>query len=60
MEMHYKFDLKTQSAYGLRGVLLSLAILYVILGKMDWIAALVAGIGNFLVSGFYTDYARNC
>lgn len=57
--MHYKSDLKLQAVYGIFGFLLSLAILYVILGKMDWIPSLVAGAGNFLVSGFYTDYARH-
>ncbi len=60
MKLQYKFDLKIQLAYGVLGFVLSLAILFLFLNKVMWIPALIGGIGNFLVAGYYTDYCRTC
>ena len=53
--LHYKFDPKIQAIYGIFGFLTTLAILFLILGRIELITALAIGIGNFLIAGFYTD-----
>ncbi len=55
MKFPYKFNLKFQLVYGLIGLLTSALVLFLILGKIEWITALFIGIASFLVSGFYTD-----
>jgi|GEM_PF-3635251 len=55
MEFPYKFNLKLQLVYGIVGLLTSLLVLFLILGKIEWITALFIGLASFLVSGFYTD-----
>lgn len=55
MEFPYKFNLKLQLVYGIVGLLTSLLVLFLILGKIEWITALFIGLTSFLVSGFYTD-----
>ena len=52
----YKFNPKLQAVYGVAGFLSALLVLYLILHSLEWLTALVVGIGNFLVAGFYTDY----
>ncbi len=59
MALHYRFDLKIQAAYGIFGFLISLAVLYLVLGQLSVLTALVIGIANFLIAGFYTEYARS-
>jgi hypothetical protein len=57
MALRYRFDLKIQAAYGIFGFLISLAVLYLVLGQLSVLTALV--IANFLIAGFYTEYARS-
>lgn len=59
VKLGYKFNLKIQLVYGVIGFLTSLAVLFLVLNEVRRIPAIVVGIGNFLVSGFYTDYHGN-
>jgi len=56
--LRYRFDLAVQAVYGIFGFLVSLAIMYLVLGEISMVSAVIIGIGNFLVAGFYTEYAR--
>ena len=58
--MQYKFDPKIQTVYAITGFVLCLIVLYMILGEINWVAAVIVGIGNFLVSGYYTESYRTC
>ena len=54
MKLKYRFDLKNQAMYGLIGFVLAALITYVF-GGLNWLVAVVAGIGNFISFGLYTD-----
>ncbi|MEN6342479.1 MAG: hypothetical protein ABFC89_07945 [Methanospirillum sp.] len=56
--LRYRFDLTIQAAYGMFGFLVSLAVLYLVLGQLSVVTAFIIGIGNFLVAGFSLEYAR--
>ncbi len=51
--MTYNFSPKIQLVYGIFGFLLTLGILYILLNELNWIASIIVGIANFIISGFY-------
>ncbi|VVB77193.1 Uncharacterised protein [uncultured archaeon] len=58
--MKYKFDVKTQFAYGLVTFGVAFAILYFATLRPDVIAPAIAGLANFALSGYYTNSSRFC
>jgi hypothetical protein len=53
--MAYKFNLKLQAISGILAFGVTLLVLYLILGKVDWITAGITGVINFLISGYYVS-----
>ena len=56
--MKYCFDLKTQLIYGVLGFILAVVIIYFLLGRVDWINAVIVGVANFFIAGFYKDLSK--
>ncbi len=59
MALHYRFDPTVQAVIGIFGFLIVLPVQYLFSGQVSIISAVIVGIGNFLVAGFYTEYYRN-
>jgi len=52
--MKYKFNFVFQFFYGIFGFLLALVIIYLFTKEWDWIASVIIGVSEFIISGFYT------
>lgn len=51
--LEYRPDPKMQLAYGLASSMLTFLIVYFAINQVDWLVALIVGISNFIVAGFY-------
>ena len=54
MKLKYKFNFKIQAFFGVLGFVLAALVTY-FFGGINWVVAVIVGIGNFFSFGIYTD-----
>lgn len=56
--MKYKFSFFFQLSYGVVSFAMALLIVYLFTKQLNWIAAGIIGVSEFIISGFYTRFKK--